>query len=80
MGIRIDNPVVETLARDLAQRHGTDVTEIIRRALEEKAQRDGTEPTLWEKLRPLREELARTGRTGLEADRAFYDELSGEER
>jgi len=80
MGLSIKNEAVETLARDLARRHGTGVTEIIHRALQEKAEREAKEPTLWEKLRPLHEKLEKMGRTGLEADRAFYDELSGEKR
>lgn len=78
MGLSIKNAEVETLARDLARRHGTGVTEIIHRALAEKAQRDAAEPTLWEKLAPLHAKLKGYGKTGLQADRAFYDELSGE--
>ena len=78
MGLSIKNEAVETLARDLARKHGTGVTEIIRLALVEKAQRDGPEKTLWEKLAPIHEELRRAGTTGLAADRAFYDELNGE--
>lgn len=78
MGLSIKNEAVEALARDLARRHGTGVTEIIRRALQEKADREAGEQSLWEKLAPLRERLDKMGRTGLPADRAFYDELSGE--
>lgn len=80
MGLSIKNDAVEALARELARRHGTGVTEIIHRALAEKAERDKAEPCLWEKLAPLREKLRQAGKTGLEADRAFYDELSGEQR
>jgi len=79
MGLSIKNEAVEKLARDLARRHGTGVTEIIRLALVEKAERDGPELSLWEKLAPIRERLRKAGKTGLEADRAFYDELSGEQ-
>ncbi|MDR6874822.1 antitoxin VapB [Bosea sp. BE125] len=78
MGLSIKNEAVETLARDLARRHGTGVTEIIRLALVEKAERDLPEKTLWEKLAPIHEELRKAGKTGLVADRAFYDELNGE--
>ena len=78
MGLSIKNDEVEAMARQLARRHGTGVTEIIKRALIEKAERDAAEPSLWEKLQPLRDKLEKMGRTGLEADRAFYDELSGE--
>ncbi|AMJ59324.1 type II toxin-antitoxin system VapB family antitoxin [Bosea sp. PAMC 26642] len=78
MGLSIKNPAVESLARDLARRHGKGVTEIIHLALVEKAERDGSEMTLWEKIAPIRERLAKAGKTGLQADKAFYDELNGE--
>jgi antitoxin VapB len=78
MGLSIKNDAVETLARDLARRHGTGVTEIIHRALKEKAEREAGGPALWEKLAPIRERLRQAGKTGLEADKAFYDELNGE--
>lgn len=77
MGLSIKNDVVEALARDLARRHGTGVTEIIHRALAEKAERDAAEPSLWEKLAPLREKLRAMPDSGLPTDKAFYDELSG---
>ncbi|RDJ22870.1 transcription factor [Bosea caraganae] len=77
MGLSIKNEAVEALARDLARRHGTGVTEIIHRALAEKAERDAAEPSLWEKLRPLHEKLRAMPDSGLPTDRAFYDELSG---
>lgn len=79
MGLSIKNDAVEALARDLARRHGTGVTEIIHRALAEKAERDKAEaePSLWEKLRPLHEKLRAMPDSGLPTDRAFYDELSG---
>lgn len=78
MGLSIKNEMVEELARDLARRHGTDVTEIIRLALVEKAEREGREQTLWEKLGPLHARLAAMPDSGLTADRAFYDEINGE--
>jgi antitoxin VapB len=78
MGLSIKNEAVETLARDLARKHGTGVTEIIRLALVEKAQREEAEPSLWEKIAPIRERLRAMPNSGLPADRAFYDELSGE--
>lgn len=78
MGLSIKNAAVETLARELARRHGTGVTEIIRLALVEKAQRDEPEKTLWEKLAPIHAELAAMPDSRLKADRAFYDEINGE--
>ena len=78
MGLSIKNDAVEALARDLANKHGKGLTEIVHEALREKADREAAEPTLWEKLAPVRERLAKAGKTGLQADKAFYDDLNGE--
>lgn len=78
MGLSIKNDAVEKLARDLAKRHGTGVTEIIRLALVEKAEREAASPSLWEKIAPIRERLAAMPDRGPVPNRAFYDELSGE--
>jgi antitoxin VapB len=78
MGISIKNDEVEALARKLARKHGKGLTEIVHDALREKAEREAAEPTLWEKLAPIHAELAKAGKTGLVADKAFYDELNGE--
>lgn len=79
MGISIKNDEVEKLARRLAAKHGKGLTEIVHDALLEKAARDEAEPTLWEKLAPLRAKLAAMPDSGLPADRAFYDEINGED-
>jgi antitoxin VapB len=79
MGMSIENDEVEALARRLADRHGKGLTEIVHQALREKAEREGAEPTLWDKLAPIRARLAKAGKTGLVADKAFYDEINGED-
>lgn len=79
MGISIKNDEVERLARQLATKHGKGLTEIVHDALLEKAAREEAEPTLWEKLAPLRAKLAAMPDSGLPADRAFYDEINGED-
>lgn len=79
MGISIKNDEVEKLARRLATKHGKGLTEIVHDALLEKAAREEAEPTLWEKLAPLRAKLAAMPDSGLPADRAFYDEINGED-
>jgi antitoxin VapB len=40
---------------------------------------DKVAPTLAERLRPLQDRIARRPSTGLEADKAFYDWLNGDE-
>lgn len=78
MGISIKNDEVEALARQLASKHGKGLTEIVHEALREKAEREAAEPTLWEKLAPLRARLAAMPNKEPVPDKAFYDELSGE--
>lgn len=79
MGISIKNDEVVALARRLASKHGKGLTEIVHEALREKAEREAAEPTLWEKLAPLRAKLAAMPNVGPIPDKAFYDELSGED-
>ena len=79
MGISIKNNEVEALARKLASKHGKGLTEIVHDALREKAEREAAQPTLWEKLAPLRARVAAMPNRGPVPDRAFYDELNGED-
>jgi antitoxin VapB len=47
-------------------------------ALENQLARIEGAKTLAERLRPLQDRIAQRPSTGLEADKAFYDDLSGE--
>ena len=80
MTIYIKDPATSEAVRKLAKLRGTTLTEAIRSAVEESLARD--EPAKKEdflaKVREIQEELAQFPRTGLEADKAFFDELSGD--
>jgi antitoxin VapB len=77
MPLNIRSEVVNQLAERLAARKHTNKTEAVRMALENELHRlDETVP-LRERLRPLQDRVLRRPATGLEADKAFYDELSG---
>ncbi len=78
MGISIKNDQVEQLARKLAQKHGVGLTEIIQTALEEMQDRENSRPSLAELIKPIQDRIASYGDTGLKADKAFYDEINGE--
>lgn len=78
MGLSIKNPDVERLARILARQTGLSVTQAIHDALREKLERDQVHPRLAELVKPVQQRIAGYGRTGMIADKAFYDELSGE--
>jgi antitoxin VapB len=76
--LQIRNRRVVELAAKLAATRHTTKTDAILRALENELARVESEKSLTERLKPLRERLAALPRTGLKADKDFYDELSGE--
>ena len=41
--------------------------------------REDEKLSLWERLKPIRDRIAESPLMGLGADKAFYDELSGDE-
>jgi len=76
LNIRSDE--VNLLAERLAARKRTTKTEAVKLALENELRRLDEAVPLRERLRPLQERIAARPATGLDADKAFYDELSGD--
>jgi len=76
--LQIRNEQVDRLAAKLAAIRRTTKTEAVLGALENELARIESEKTLAERLRPIQDRIARRPATGLEADKAFFDELSGE--
>jgi len=79
MPLNIRNKVVNQLAERLAARKRVNKTEAVRIALENELRRLDEAMPLRDRLRPLQERVLSRPATGLEADKAFYDELSGQE-
>jgi antitoxin VapB len=78
MSFYVKDPATDQAVRRLAKLKGKTLTETIREAVEkEYAATDEAKP-LRERLRPLQERIAKLPRTGEVADKAFYDELSGD--
>jgi antitoxin VapB len=69
--------VVELAAKLAAARHSTK-TDAVLSALENELARIEGEKSLAERLKPLQDRIAAVPRTGLEADKDFYDDLSGD--
>ena len=69
--------VVDLAAKLAAIRHSTK-TDAVLSALENELARIEGEKSLAERLKPLQERIATVPRTGLEADKDFYDDLSGD--
>ena len=77
MPLNIRNEAVNELAKRLAVRKRMNKTEAVRVALEHELQRLDEAIPLRERLRALQSRVMSRPATGLEADKAFYDELSG---
>jgi antitoxin VapB len=78
MPLNVRNDEVNRLAERLAARKRTTKTEAVKVALENELRRLDEATPLRERLRPLQERIAARPATGLDADKAFYDELSGD--
>jgi antitoxin VapB len=76
MAFHISDPKTDEAVRRLAQAKGKTLTETIREAVENEYNR--TVP-LAERLKPIQEHLAAIRKpSGKPADKAFYDDLSGD--
>lgn len=78
MPLNIRNEEVNRLADRLAARRRISKTDAVRLALENELRRLDEALPLRERLRPLQDRIMARPATGLEADKAFYDVLSGE--
>ncbi|MDO9417533.1 type II toxin-antitoxin system VapB family antitoxin [Pararhizobium sp.] len=78
MPLNIRNEDVNRLAERLAAVKRLNKTEAVKLALENELQRAGEVVPLWERSKLLRDGIAAYPDSGLEADRAFFDDLSGD--
>ena len=78
MPLNIRNETVNKLAKRLAARKHMTKTEAVRMALENELRRLDEARPLRERLRPLQKRVLARPATGLEADKAFFDELCGD--
>jgi antitoxin VapB len=78
MPLNVRSEVVNQLAERLAVRIGTSKTDAVARALRNELQRIEDATPLRQRLRPLQDRVLSRPATGFEADKAFYDALSGD--
>ncbi len=78
MPLNIRNEDVNRLATKLAKRKRVNKTEAVRLALENELRRLDEAVPLKERIRHLQEKIRSYTPTGLEADKAFFDEMSGD--
>jgi antitoxin VapB len=77
MPLNIRNEIVNQLAEQLAARRQVNKTEAVRIALQNELRRLDKAVPLRDRVRLLQEQVLSRPATGMEADKAFYDELSG---
>ncbi|CAD5272087.1 Antitoxin VapB [Bosea sp. 62] len=85
MAFHIRDPETDRIVRALAAKTGATLTDAVRKAAEEKLARVERNDEavdlrpLRERIRDIQERVAAHGKTGLKADKAFFDWLSGDE-
>ena len=79
MAFHIKDEATDKAVRRLAKLKGKTLTETVREAVEHEYERVRSEIPLIERLKPIQDELRSLSKPGgLPADKAFYDELSGD--
>ena len=79
MAIHLREPSTDRVVRKLACRLGVSLTEAIRiSAVNELARTEQQGMTLAARVMKIQGRVATFGKTGLVADKAFFDELSGD--
>jgi antitoxin VapB len=76
--LNIRSEAVNQLAEALATRMATNKTDAVARALRNELQRLDDATPLRVRLRPVQNRVLSRPATGLDADKAFYDDLSGD--
>ncbi len=85
MAFHIRDAETDRVVRELARRTGLTMTEAVRVSAAHELARLKEQPdanrkrNVREAIRDIQERVAARGKTGLKADKAFYDWLSGDE-
>lgn len=78
MTFYVKDPATDRAVRRLAKLKGKTLTETIREAVEKEFLATSGRRPLKERLDEITDSLKKYSRTGLKADKAFFDELSGD--
>jgi antitoxin VapB len=80
MAFHVSDAATDSAVRRLAKLKGKTLTATIREAVEREYDRQYGEASFMERINAIQDKLdAISGPGGLPADKAFYDELSGED-
>lgn len=78
MPLNIRNEEVNVLADRLARQRKVTKTEAVRQALTEAVERENGKPSFMERIKVIQDRITSYPKSGLEADKAFYDSLNDE--
>ncbi|MDO8296757.1 MAG: type II toxin-antitoxin system VapB family antitoxin [Caulobacter sp.] len=79
MPFHVRDEETDTLVRELARREGVGLTEAVKLAVKDKLDRKDEAVALkLAAMKAISDEIAKLPRTGLKADKAFFDQLSGD--
>jgi antitoxin VapB len=78
MAFHVRDVETDSLVRHLARKHHMGLTEAIRFAVGEQLRREDAAVPLKDRIAALRARVLQRPPTGLDADKTFYDELSGD--
>jgi antitoxin VapB len=77
MPFHVRDSETDALVRELARKRGVGLTEAVRIAVFRELQSEKNAVPLREQIAALRAEVMKRPKTGLAADKAFFDDLSG---
>jgi antitoxin VapB len=78
MAFHVRDLETDALVRELARKRGIGLTEAVKMAVRNELQREKDAVPLRQRIATLRAEVLKRPATGLEADKAFFDDLSGD--
>ncbi len=79
MPFHIRDPKTDRLVRELARKKRVGLTEAVREAVQHELKEVDKRLPLAERIRVIQDDFAALPKTGLKADKAFYDWLSEED-
>lgn len=79
MAFHVRDQETDALVRELARKRQVGLTDAIKLAVGAELRREVEATPILQRIRAIRAEVAQRERTGLKADKAFFDELSGDD-
>jgi antitoxin VapB len=78
VAFHIRDEETDALVRELARKEKVGLKDAVKNAVQERLKALDSKPSLHDRLTKIADDIARSPKTGKKADRAFFDELSGD--